>query len=564
LLRKHTVAALATISMILAVPALAAGVAVDLSSWSVHDQPYTGPGSAPPGNWEVSGDGLSVHQGVNGRPTFFASSTAVEGHRITATFQTPTTDDDFFGVALGFGPTAPESLLVDWRQSFQDIDWGEGTGPVDGYAGLAVSRVTGIPTLNEFWGHIDSPANPSGGVEELARGGNLGSVGWVGGASYDFIIEYTTTSLDIWVDGVHEIAMTGDFPAGSLALYNFSQPDMSMSGLTTEPLNAPPTVDGSGAPDIAVDEGATGSTGGAFIDPDGDPLSLSCTGICGGFTDGGDGSWTWAQVLVEGPDSFVVTVTATDGLETASDEFTVVVDNLAPVIVASSGLAASHDIDSPLGLSVTFTDAGVLDVHTAVFDWGDATTSNGTVDEVDGSGSATAQHTYAGPGIYEVNVTVWDDDGASDSIRLGEILVFDPNDFVTGGGWIQSPTEAWAADRTHSGKATLGFVVRYDKSGAIRGNLEFQLHKGLSLHATSFDTLLIANGVATFDGHGKVNGQSGYSFEVVATDERLASATEDRFWITVSGPAGVVYDGVAALPAAGLPIKGKGIQVHDR
>lgn len=558
--RTSLVALLVTSMAVFAVPAVAAPESADFSTWTVHDQPYSGMGMSDPGDWVIDAGGLSVQQLVNGRPTFFASPDPVDGHRITATFSTPAMDNDFFGVALGFTATAGEYLLIDWRQSFQEIEWGEGTGPVEGTPGLAVSRVTGAPTLNEFWGHTNSPANPGGGLQELARGAGLGNVGWVDDTSYDFVIEYTTTSLDVWVDGALEISITGDFPSGPLALYNFSQPGMTMSGVTTEPLNSAPAVLGGGAADVAVGEGETGSTSGAFTDGDGDVLDLSCSGECVGFTDGGDGSWAWSQMLPEGPDAFSVTVTASDGLAETSDQFTVSVANLAPVITSATSLADTHDIDEGLDVGVTFTDPGVFDTHTATFNWGDGSSSPGQIAEADGSGVATASHMYADPGFYAVSVTVRDDDGALDTVNLGQIFVFDPDDFVTGGGWIASPGPASSLG---PGKATFGFVARYSRSGAVSGNLQFQLHKGLNFHATTMDFLFIDDGIAVFEGSGRVNGQSGYEFRVVATDERHAAASRDLFWITIESASGIVYEGTA-LPAAGLPVRGRGIQVHDR
>jgi hypothetical protein len=85
----------------------------------------------------------------------------------------------------------------------------------------------------------------------------------------------------------------------------------------------------------------------------------------------------------------------------------------------------------------------------------------------------------------------------------------------------------------------------------------------LNLHATSFDYLLINNGIAVFEGTGKVNGAEGYDFKVVATDERYATSSEDLFWITVSHGGVVVYDG-DSYPSGGLPITGRGIQVHNK
>lgn len=553
--------------VVLTIPALAAPVPVDLSTWTASSQPASGAAVPAEGVWVPNLDGTIVMQTVNGAPTFFASPSDIDGYRITAVFDTPTFDDDFFGIALGFstlpGDPATDFLLIDWKQADQPIDWLDGTGPVVGLAGLAASRVTGNPTLNEYWGHTDSPANLAGGVTELARGTTLGSTGWVDATTYSFIIEYTTSRLDVWVDGSHEVSITGDFPAGPLAFYDFSQPGLEVSGVTTEQLNRAPEVLNGGASDVVVNEGQVGSTSGAFNDPDGDPLTISCSGQCGGFVDNGDGSWDWSQSLPEGPEGFAVTVTASDGDLTTSDTFNVTVHNLAPVITSTSGVPGALPMDTSLNASADFTDAGVLDTHTALFSWGDGTSSAALVSEVPGSGTASASHTYSAPGFYTVTVTVWDDDGASDTATLGTVFVFDPDTFVTGGGWVTSPVGASTADPVHTGKGTFGFVAKYHRDGNVKGNVEFQLHKGLNFHATRIDYLLINSGIAIFEGSGRVNGTDGYMFKVVATDERYATATKDLFWITIWNGGGVVYDG-SVYPAGGLPIVGKGIQIHNK
>ena len=50
-----------------------------------------------------------------------------------------------------------------------------------------------------------------------------------------------------------------------------------------------------------------------------------------------------------------------------------------------------------------------------------------------------------------------------------------------------------------------------------------------------------------------------------AAGESITAATGDTdlFWITISGPAGALYYG-SVFPADGLPIVGKGIQVHTK
>jgi hypothetical protein len=545
-------------------PAAAEPAAADLTTWEAASYPGDGSPFADPGAWNVAPDGLSVTQTVNGAPTFFAGGSSV-GQRLTVTFTTPAGDNDFLGVALGFDPLEiadPDAdyLLIDWKQSDQQIDWLGGGGPVVGREGLAVSRVTGIPNLDEMWGHVDQVENPDGGLQELARGATLGTVGWSDTTAHAMTIEYTATELRVWVDDGLEIDLAGDFPAGPFALYDFSQPGVQFSAITFEDLNGPPEVIDGGAADVAVSEGETAATGGGFVDPDGDPLVLGCSGSCDGFVDAGDGTWSWSQLQPEGPAAFTVTVTASDGELAATDDFTVTVSNLPPEIttatlVSQDGLAVSVAAD--------FTDAGVEDTHTALWTWGDGATTPGVVSEVPGSGTTTADHDYGAAGYYTVSVTVVDDDGGTDTARLAEIFVFDPDIFVTGGGWVTSPPGAFVAVPDHTGKATFGFVVRYDRTGAVRGNLQLQVHKGIALHATAFDHLLIADGVAEFAGSGKVNGEPGYDFVVVATDERFAASAEDRFRATITRDGTLVYDG-SFYPAGGLPIVGKGIQIHTR
>ncbi len=220
-------------------------------------------------------------------------------------------------------------------------------------------------------------------------------------------------------------------------------------------------------------------------------------------------------------------------------------------------------MDAALTVTADFSDAGVEDTHTALFEWGDGQSSHGSVTESAGSGTASATHAYAEPGSYVVSVTVEDDDGGTATATLGQVVVFDPGIFVTGGGWVASPAGAWTEDGGHHGKATFGFVVRHTTSGGVEGNLQFQLHKGLNLHATGFDYLYIGDGTAWFSGFARVNGTDGYRFSVVATDGRIAGTGEHLFSITVTGGEATVYGG-SAYPDGGLPTKGKGIKVHTR
>ena len=154
---------------------------IELNTWTSESYPAVSGFNA--GVWTVAGDKLSVFQSVNGQPTLFYSdflayNTIVEGRVKVET--TGDWDNDYIGFALGFQPRDASSanadyLLIDWKQEDQSFDFGSPSCTPGGFApeGLAVSRVSGIPTADEFWGHrhFNSPAcsNNKNGLKELQR-----------------------------------------------------------------------------------------------------------------------------------------------------------------------------------------------------------------------------------------------------------------------------------------------------------------------------------------------------------------------------------------------------------
>ena len=106
---------------------------------------------------------------------------------------------------------------------------------------------------------------------------------------------------------------------------------------------------------------------------------------------------------VEGRIPYTVTVTATDddGAVTTKT-MRVLVANLPAVVVAGPDLSGGEG-DALAVTGVTFSDAGVLDTHTATIDWGDGSTPD---DITPGAGTVTGLHVYADDGQYTVTVTV--------------------------------------------------------------------------------------------------------------------------------------------------------------
>ena len=219
---------------------LAAQAPVDLVNWQAENYPAVN-GFAN-GQWTVAANGLSVNQSVNGQPTLFLSDfpalmTVVEGQITTGSG-----DNDYVGFAIGFDPgdssnVAADYLLVDWKQGTQNFNFNAPSCSAGGVAleGLAVSRVTGIPSADEFWQHndTDDTCSPLGqGLTELQRGATLGSSNWVDNVTYTFRFEFLGSRLLVFVDGVLELDVSGSFSDGRFAFYNFSQANVTYAAFT--------------------------------------------------------------------------------------------------------------------------------------------------------------------------------------------------------------------------------------------------------------------------------------------------------------------------------------------
>jgi hypothetical protein len=245
---------------------------------------------------------------------------------------------------------------------------------------------------------------------------------------------------------------------------------------------------------------------------------------------------------------YTVTVTVTDKDNGAgSASMTVTVENVAPTITSLTLPIDPVKVGTTVAGSAIYTDPGILDTQTAVWDWGDGTTSPGTVAYTTGSGgsgSVSGSHIYTSAWIYTVTLTVTDKDGGSDTETWMYVVVYDPNGgFVTGGGWIISPAGAYRADPSLAGKATFGFVSKYQKGATVpTGNTEFQFHAGnLNFKSTSYEWLVVSGGNrAQYKGSGTINGAGSYKFMLTAIDG--AKGNPDMFRIRIWDDSGLVYD----------------------
>lgn len=203
----------------------------------------------------------------------------------------------------------------------------------------------------------------------------------------------------------------------------------------------------------------------------------------------------------------------------------------------------------------------VLQIHTVVWDWGDGS-SPSLIDNTNGVYTATGEHVYTLPGVYWVTCTVSDDDGGSASLTVENyVVVYNPEGgFVTGGGWINSPAGAYVADENLLGKATFGFVSKYEKGATVpTGKTEFQFKvANLNFHSESYDWLVVAGSQAKYKGTGTINGEGNFGFMLSAVDgaikeDNIDSTDRLRIKIWNKESNNIIYDNEIGIDESTKP-----------
>jgi PKD repeat protein len=372
-------------------------------------------------------------------------------------------------------------------------------------------------------------------------------------------------------------------------------------------------VGGTNTTTIVVNGGPSASAGGPYSGYEGSYIVLNGT-VGDPEDDPGGILWTFTKVADPGTtcttkytttlhpkikctDDAVVTATmrVSDGINAPIYRTaTITILNKPPTIGTVCLPTSPVSVGTTAKISASFADAGRNDTHTASIDWGDGTSSVGTIDEDDGSGTAYGSHVYTSPGAYKVTVTITDDDGgATTAVSTKSIVVYSTSTgFVTGGGYIDSPsgsyTPATTNDENGQGRANFGFVAKSTTgSPTPTGNTEFQLRlrksggnswhddddddeheswrerdrrghddgwdddrfsdNGLNFHSTSYVSLTVNSGLtkAIFKGFGRVNNVSGYEFLVSVIDGRRNGADKFRIKIWKTSNGEVIYDNQA-------------------
>ena len=230
--------------------------------------------------------------------------------------------------------------------------------------------------------------------------------------------------------------------------------------------------------------------------------------------------------------------------------------NLGATITTPSSNADVFAVNTSVPLSANFTAASTAN-PTAVWTITDPATSStfstsGTVSKPNITGS----YTFSSADVYGFTLTFSDGLGGvvitnTVSGSPAAIVIYDPSaGFVTGGGWINSPAGAYIANASLTGKATFGFVSKYQKGATVpTGDTEFQFQVGnLDFHSNTYQWLVISGGLAQYKGTGTINGTGTFNFLLSARDGALYSAgTPDGFRIKITDQSGsLIYDNMYA------------------
>ncbi len=223
--------------------------------------------------------------------------------------------------------------------------------------------------------------------------------------------------------------------------------------------------------------------------------------------------------------------------------------NVPPVADAGDPYLAQLGYSVELDATASYDPDGSI----VSYDWsfGDDTYGNGM----------SVSNTYTAVGIYDVSLTVTDNEGAQ-SIGTTIAVIYDPeNGFATGGGWFWSAQGNFKAEPESEGKANFGFIVKY-KHEVSDGNLEFQYHVGdINLKASEITWLIMSDVSAQFKGEGTINGEGFYTFRVIAKDSDKTGGQPDE--ITIKIWQGTDTEADPIYQAINVQLGGGNIIIHD-
>ena len=194
------------------------------------------------------------------------------------------------------------------------------------------------------------------------------------------------------------------------------------------------------------------------------------------------------------------------------------IPNDDPLVGTISTSPNPVQINTAVSASATITDPDAGDTHTAVWDWGDGSTSVGSVNGLQVSGN----HTYATAGVYTIGLTVTDSQGGTGSSTYQYLTAYTPVfGKVSGAKEFTSPAGAVVGNPSATGKANFGFQVDYQQGSNVPTGSDIELTfpaGNINFVSNAYEWVVINGTKATLKATGALNGTSGYTVLVSAID----------------------------------------------
>jgi hypothetical protein len=459
------------------------------------------------GNFTVSGSHAYADEG-----TFTVTTTIADDAPGTATATATTTataveNDTLAGSLTGVAPTEGSSFtgsVATFTDTFAgntagdftaSIDWGDGsttTGTVTGGGGsFTVSGTHAFADEGSFTITVllsdDAPGT--------AVGTATGSV--------------TVAEADVLSATALPVGATeGTSFSGTVATFTDTNAANTAADFTATILWG----------DGTTTTGVVASTGGTFT-------------VSGTHTYVDEGSFTVTAVLMDDtPGTASATATGTAAVAEA--------DTLSGTLTA----AGATEGTSFSGAVATFTDTDVASTaadFTAAINWGDGTSSTGTVTGSGGKFTVSGTHTYAGEGPFTVSAVLTDDAPGTSTGTVSGTLTVAEGDVLSGTGVPVSPTE---------GTSFNGAVATFTNTDTANTAADFTATIHWGDGTTGAGTVTGAGGTFTVSGTHTYADDGPFTVTAVLADDAPGTATA-----TATGTATVAEADV--LSGSATPIQ---------